>query len=958
MLATMFQTAAIERKRPMDRVKHFGTARRFFVTLVLAGGLAAGLPATASAQVNLGAPAPKATAGPQTTGFLNRVFHDATGDHKYVVYLPQNYSPDVNWPVILYLHGAGERGNDGTLQTTVGLAPFVKARRDDFPYIVVFPQCEDLQISILQAWGPNSVDGKRALAILAQVERDYAIDSHRRILTGWSMGGYGTWSLGADDPTHWAALVPVSGGGDAAWGSKLTHVPIWAFAGATDAVVPARETEKMVDAVRAAGGHPKLTVVPNVGHDVWKNAYNDSELYVWLMDPRSGTGTASGASAASAPAFSAQPGARSPSPANLEGPFVPALSIPNAIAVRLGNDVLRAIAYSAPKMIAADALTGSINDIYSSTEASGYTFSVQFTRISYSGQLDRAYIKAYAPEHLNVQLALRATLTIGATYVSGSGRSAYAGPISVMIGSQYPVWLGLDVTPYIDGDRLRLRYNSARFEIPSDDWYVTAPYGVSTSGLGMTSDRVSSGLVQGIYGQKARIEQEVQSIVPFLLTKVEERLDLSEVSQVANAFWPLPVYRPRLQVYPQSVSTDDKGISLVMGVTAAAIDPRKAPATPRVERSAGVEIGSVAGGTDLRVGIAPDVLQPLTKMLIDDDVARINVLDIPEKGFAAFADRKALSEVFPDLASAPADTQIWAELRLVSPISIKDGGPTPPAGEARTAVAQKSGDAVRVTAMKANPAEPLKSPAKSDPPTKNDQSAKTEIPSGHAGARAFEFVVPKAVISIAIKDSPSATKWTPYAELDVDLGQRATATLMRRGFSERALQIDWAGDPEVKASAHFAPGMTPKNSEIQTDRLKEMFVAAWKSWTHKGPATNVPVSDVNFQYAKLRLDGVDWSPPVLSVLFDEPGIKITNASKSDLVYEMKDLYSPWSSEITLAPGKSQEFKVSEPLSYRRVVNGQFTQNYTLPVGLHYEFRSPPSGGQPNLYRVREPGAEH
>lgn len=936
----------------MDRLQQVRTARRFFVALMLAGGVAAGLPAIASAQVNLGSPAPKAAARSQTTGFLNRVFHDATGDHKYVVYLPSNYSPDVNWPVMLYLHGAGERGNDGTLQTTVGLAPFVKARRDDFPYIVVFPQCEDQQIPILQAWGPNSTDGKRALAILAQTERDYSIDSHRRILTGWSMGGYGTWSLGAADPSHWAALVPVAGGGDPAWGSKLTSVPIWAFAGATDAVVSPHETEKMVEAVRAAGGHPKLTVVPNVGHEVWKIAYNDNELYAWLMNPQEGAG---GATTASTPSFSAQPGARSPAPANLEGPFVPALSIPNAIGVRLGNDVLRAIAYSAPKMIANESLTGSINDIYTSTEASGYTFSVQFSRISYSGQLDRAFIKAYAPEHLNVQLALRATMTIGATYVSGAGRSAYAGPISVVIGSRYPVWLGMDVTPYIDGERLRLRYNSARFEIPSDDWYVTAPYGVSTSGLGMTSDKVSSGLVEGIYGQKSRIEQEVQSIVPFLLTKVEERLDLSEVSQVANAFWPLPVYRPRLQVYPQSVNTDDKGISLVMGVTAAAIDPRKAPATPRVDRSAGVEIGSVAGGTELRVGVAPDVLQPLTKMLIDDDVARINVLDIPEKSFSVFADRKALGEVFPDLAAMPADTQVWAELRLVSPISIKDGGPTPPAGEARSALAQQPSDGVRVTAMKANPAEPLKSQEKNE---KNDSSAKNETAPGHPGTRPFEFVVPKAVISIAIKDGPSATKWTPYAELDVDLVQRATATLLKRGFSERGLRIDWAGDPEVKASAHFAPGVSPKNSEIQTDRLKEMFVSAWKAWTHNGPAAQVPVSDVNFQYAKLRLDGVNWSPPVLSVLFDEPGIKITNSSKTELVYEMKDLYSPWSGEIKLAPGKSQEFKVSEPLSYRRMVNGQFIQNYTLPVGLHYEFRSPPTGGQPNLYRVREPGAEH
>jgi dienelactone hydrolase len=933
----------------MDRVKPIRTAPGFFVALALAGGLCVGFCGTAAAQeTTLGTPTRLAAPARQAAGFSNRVFHDAAGAHKYVVYLPQNYSPDVSWPVILYLHGAGERGTDGVSQMSVGLGPFVKARRDDFPYVVVFPQCEDTQVPILQAWSPSSVDGKRALAILAQVEKDFAIDPTRRILTGWSMGGYGTWSLGAADPSHWAALIPVSGGGQAAWGASLAKVPIWAFAGADDAVVPARDTQQMVDAVRAAGGRPRLTIVPNIGHDVWKTAYNDSQVYVWLMNPQErpagATNTGTGSSS-----FAAHPGARSPAPADLEGPFVPALTIPNAISVRLGNDALRAIAYSAPKMIASDSLTGSINDIYSSTESSGYTFSVQFSRISYSGQLDRAYIKAYAPEHLNLQLALRATMTIGATYVSGAGRSAFAGPISVVIGSRYPVWLGIDVTPYVEGDRLRLRYNAARFDIPSDDWYVTAPYGVSTQGLGMTSDKVSSGLVQGIYGQKARIEQEVQSIVPFLLSKVEERFDLSEVSQVANAFWPLPVYRPRLQVFPQSVTTDDRGISLVMGVTAAAIDPHKAPAAPRVERPAGVDLAAVGRGSELRVGVAPDVLAPLTKMLIEDDVARINVLDIPEKSFAAFADRKALSQVLPDLASAPADTQVWAELRLVSPISIKDGGPSSTTGEVRSALAQKkNGDAaaVHVTVLKANSPDPASKPA-DHPPAAGSSP----------GTRAFEFVVPKAVISIAIKDSPTATKWTPYAEFDVDLVQRATATLLRRGFSERALRIDWDGEPEVKATGHFASGASPKNSEIQVDKLREMFVAAWKGWTsHNGPAAQVPVSDVNFQYAKLRLDGVDWSPPVLSVLFDEPGIKITNSSKSDLVYETKDLYSPWSSEITLAAGKSHEFKVSEPLLYRRIVNGEVTQTYTLPVGLQYEFRSAPTGGQPTLFRVREPGA--
>jgi hypothetical protein len=334
-------------------------------------------------------------------------------------------------------------------------------------------------------------------------------------------------------------------------------------------------------------------------------------------------------------------------------------------------------------------------------------------------------------------------------------------------------------------------------------------------------------------------------------------------------------------------------------------------------------------------------------MLIEHDVARINVLDIPEKSFAAFADRKALSQIFPDLASLPAETQVWAELKLASPISIRDGGPTP-SSEARAAVAQKkNGEAVHVTVLKANAPDPaVKSAAGSDP-------AKASPPTG---MRAFEFVVPKAVISIAIKESPSATKWTPYAELDVDLVQRATATLLRRGFSERALRIDWAGDPEVKASARFVPDAAPKNPQIETDKLREMFVSAWKAWTHNGPAAQVPVSDVSFQYAKLRLDGVDWSPPALSVVFDEPGIKIMNSSNVDLVYQTKDIYSPWSSDITLPPGKSHEFKVSEPLLYRRAVNGEFTQPYTLPVGLQYEFRSLPTGGQPTLFRLREPGA--
>src|SRR5262249_19054521 len=97
-------------------------------------------------------------------GFQQRVFTDETGNHKYTVYVPAGYTPAKKWPVILFLHGAGERGTDGALPAGIGLGPLVKAREANFPFIVVFPQMEDARGRILTGWAPNSLDGKRALA--------------------------------------------------------------------------------------------------------------------------------------------------------------------------------------------------------------------------------------------------------------------------------------------------------------------------------------------------------------------------------------------------------------------------------------------------------------------------------------------------------------------------------------------------------------------------------------------------------------------------------------------------------------------------------------------------------------------------------------------------------------------------------------------------------------------------
>ena len=237
-------------------------------------------------------------------------------------------------------------------------------------------------------------------------------------------------------------------------------------------------------------------------------------------------------------------------------------------------------------------------------------------------------------------------------------------------------------------------------------------------------------------------------IVPSLLPLFEDRLTFDDVTQAAAAFWPLPVYRPRLRMSPESVAVDENGISLVMDVTAAAADPRKAPPTPRVERSAGIAIDTVPHDTELRLGLAPNVLAPLTQMLIDEGVARVNVLDIPDNKFAVFADRKALSEALPDLATIPDTMEINSELVLASPVQVRRcaGGFVQCHRRFKPRNVTKMGQPVSVTALKANICG-LNARTRHRKPQRPDLRP---VPGP------FEFVVPKAVIEISIKDKLKA----------------------------------------------------------------------------------------------------------------------------------------------------------------------------------------------------------
>lgn len=195
--------------------------------------------------------------------------------YPYEIYYPKSYQKDsaTAWPLLLFLHGAGERGSDLNKVKQQGLPRYL-VNKEEFPFVVAYPQCPKntyWDIPSLNQW---------LSSVLEQVKADLS----RVYLTGLSMGGYGTWHWGAAHPEKFAALLPICGGGNPAAAARLKNMPIWAFHGSKDTVVPVEESLQMVAAVKKAGGNAKLTLYPELLHDSWTITYKNQEIYDWLLE--------------------------------------------------------------------------------------------------------------------------------------------------------------------------------------------------------------------------------------------------------------------------------------------------------------------------------------------------------------------------------------------------------------------------------------------------------------------------------------------------------------------------------------------------------------------------------------------------------------------------------------------------------------------------------------------------
>ena len=214
-------------------------------------------------------PSPGATG----VGYLDRENGDSCIAEAYLAHLPTAYHQQNDWPLLIFLHGSGGRGDDPRMLRDIATR-FANPNGSETPAVILMPQCRSQC-----RWRSEDVHD-----FLTAAKRNYNVDPQRIYLVGFSMGGYGTWETASEYPELFAAIVPMAGGGDCENAANLVNVPTWAFHGQQDQSVPVSGSVDMVEAIRAEGGSAKLTLYPEIGHGIRALVLKTPELWSWLFE--------------------------------------------------------------------------------------------------------------------------------------------------------------------------------------------------------------------------------------------------------------------------------------------------------------------------------------------------------------------------------------------------------------------------------------------------------------------------------------------------------------------------------------------------------------------------------------------------------------------------------------------------------------------------------------------------
>lgn len=789
---------------------------------------------------------------PPTGRFVDHIYKDADGEHKYVVFEPVGYTPDKEWPLVFYLHGASGRGRDGRAQLVVGLGPAVKTRADKLPFLVVFPQNENLKSRLLGGWNDGSDELPRALKILDEVERNYSVNRKHEVLVGVSMGAFGVWEVAANSPERWRAMIAVSGGGEPEFVPALTKVPIWAFHAADDQLVPPSRSSDMVRDINAAGGRAYVSILPDGGHNIGARVLARDEVFEWMEHPDTMPRTDIDWSQRIATADMTD-----------EVRFIPGADVASAGRIRLNRDLLESLSYVVADRLPADALQGWKPGRTETQRAGIATLNVHVGNMHYTGHLEQAWITPQASGQLRVQLALRAlTMTITGTQLQGRLISAQAGPMAIYIGHAEPVWMTIDVTPKVVDRRLKMQLDGVQFQIPNHNWSISRP-GVNVRGLRFLEGTIAGRLVDGVAEKKWMIEDEIRNSVPQMLVQLEQRVAEFCERTVTYRQWPMPLWQPRFRFYPESIAIDEQGIDLKLGAIVAALAPKTPNPTVLQFPADGEELPSPPT-TGLDLSVSRRLVDAYSTLLINSDVAGFHVLDMNGAEFRQLGKHEFWNSVLPENRQLPATTELNTEFLLVRPFEFI---PQPGTGEQPDAAGLLHQMALRI---------------------------------------------PQMQLRLATRNT-GEKDWKDYATADLAFDQAIRLELEKPSFSQRKLGLSFSPikPPEVKGT--FLTG--DPNDMLDTARIAEIFQDGWsKNFGQRERDGSMP--DVKFGQFVLRWQDIGGTASHYVIRLQRPGIRVYNRSVDTVEYQVRGTLTPWSEVLRLAPNAFHEFNPATPLTWR------------------------------------------
>lgn len=819
--------------------------------------------------------------------FVNRVITDSAGEHKYVVFVPANYTPDKKWPVILFLHGACNRGTDGRSQLVSGLAPAIRLRMADYPFLVVFPQCEDTQSRVLGGWTDQPEDSERALKILDSVEKDYSVDTKRECLVGLSMGGSGAWEVAARTPQRWAALVPVSAMVSTDLAPKVAGIPTWVFHATSDPLVATHVATNMVAAVNAAGGRAYYTEVGKRAHDLSNVVFTQKALTDWLLDPSK--------EPAKDLVWVEPKGYNNGHETEL--PFVPGAEMARAVRFRVCKDVLEALCFSAPEKLAAKPMAGYVGGIHQSTKVGGFLpIDVALSGLQYQGYVERIRIVPMAPDRLVLQVGLRnLTMTVSNSQVSGKLLlSATAGPMNIVIGHRAPAWLTVELRPTVQNRKVNLNLSGMDFQISPDNWYVTEPTGVHVRGMSFLNSKVSEGLVGGIYSRRNDVERQVLNSVPGMIQNFETKLNevifnrITCVGQIA-----MPIWQPRMKTFPEELIIDNDGITIVSGIVLGTLGQIPKDFKMRKYPAEGEFPPMLKSG--MEIAVAESVVPAWSELIMAGRVNRFNVFDFTPPEYHALADREFLQAMIPDLQKFGDDIEMNVDFQLRDPIRILD-------------------------------------------------TSKTNAPKLLEAAPGNLLTLSLSSVPLLISmRKKGETKWTPVGELDLRIDREYAAYVRKNGFVRRGPKFAEMGKFRIQSKWSFAPTYKAENLYVDEPKFVATVMKAREAAQLLEGVKPDAVHDLVMNGVPLRMDSMDWVKQHLVVQYQLPGVLLTNDSGEELTYEVRGPYTGWSKPRTLAPGSFDEYHVPYALTWRRRTDSE-TQFYTLPMGREISYRLEPKPG--------------